>query len=105
MEARGLAHECRITATGMRSGGNAVDPDALAALLEQCATTLEEIDATVPALQQIQDKAVRVYRRIGRRHQGPMSEIDGFTLGVLADLADAQTQLCAYLAKESKSNA
>lgn len=100
--ARGLAHECRTEATRLRHTDLrqvTVDRDAIAGLLERCATSLEEMDATVPAVREIQDKAVRVYQRAGRV-QGPMSPPETVNLAMSQDLAATVIDLCSYLQRE-----
>lgn len=105
MEPRGLAHECRVEATALRAG-NAADPAAIAGILEQCATTLEEMDATdraaVPVtgmlLEKIEADALRIYREAGRHgEQGQqMERVDSYA----SLLSECVIDLCAYLKKE-----
>lgn len=76
-----------------------VDRDAMASLLERCATALEEMDAVVPAVREIQDKAVRVYQRAGGV-DGPMSPPEIVCVSMAQDLAATMIDLCAYLQRE-----
>lgn len=102
MDARGLAHECRVEATALRSG-NAADPSAIAGILEQCATTLEEMDAAAPTLDRIEDKALRVYQRRQSISEPISNEVDyeaSVAASMAQDLAAVVMDICAYLKKE-----
>lgn len=95
MGARGLAHECRVEATALRAG-NAADPAAIAGMLEQCATTLEEMDAAdrvaESSLDDIEAQALAVYQRANSDDVNPQS--------LAWNLAECIVSLCAYLKKE-----
>ncbi|MGI9498444.1 MAG: hypothetical protein ACR2P3_00265 [Geminicoccaceae bacterium] len=96
MDARGLAHECRVEATFLRTQGHEpVNRAACAAILERCATTLEEMDATDRAtessLDDIEAQALGVYRQAGGGSSYDMHA---------ANLAEMVMNLCAYLKKE-----
>ena len=97
---RVLAHECRLEATNLNAG-KAADPAAIAHMLTQCATTLEEIDALALPLQQIQDHALRLYRRSAPDHE----ITPDFLLSLSQEMAALMIDLCAYLAKENKAHA
>jgi len=95
VEPRGLAHECRMEATALRAG-NAPDPEAIAGILEQCATTLEEMDganrAIESSLDDIEAQALGVYRRANTDDVNPQS--------LAWNLAECIVSLCTYLKKE-----
>lgn len=108
MDSRGLAHECRVEATNLRSTELlqvTVSRETMAGLLERCATSLEEMDAadrvSVPALEQIEADALRTYRAA---YPGPKKEFTTINaqLGIVR-LAEHVIGLCAYLKKEKAS--
>ena len=99
---RGLAHECRMEATRIRQMGLqavTVDRDAIAGLLERCATALEEMDATVPAVSEIQNKAERALRRLSTP-DALLVDGESVLLASTADVSAAMIDLCAYLQRE-----
>lgn len=105
MEALGLAHECRTEATRIRATDLlqvTVSRDAMAGLLERCATSLEEMDAAnrvaSHALDHIEEGALSIYREAGRHgEQGKQMDRADMYASLLSDLV---VGLCAYLKKE-----